>query len=192
MRQVLATVVFMLSVSGLHAQEGAQGQDPAYVDSPASRAMPDPARADGGTTSRAGSWPVADGHADDQRTQEEQLALTQQRIEVQIAAAKAAAQAQHGSVDDGYTDPPIGGHSMLRAIENEDYGMQRRTYDPRMDAGASQARAAAPTLGQQIGSALIQDVGGIADSHLQRKINGEHGRVILPRYDLDGEPPAGP
>lgn len=188
MRQVLATVVFMLSVSAPHAQ----GQDPAYVDSPASRAMPDPARADGGTTSREGSRPVADSHAGDERSQEEQLALTQQRIEAQIAAARAAAQAQYGSVDDGYADPPIGGHSMLRAVESEDYGMQRRTYDPRMDAGAPQARGAAPTPGQQIGSALIQDAAGVADSHLQRKINGEHGRVILPRYDLYGEPPAGP
>ena len=182
MRHALAAIAFLLCTLGAPVQ----AQDPAYVDGPAGNAESDPARADGGAPSPASQGRALD-HADDERSRAEQLARTQEQLAAQIAAAQAAAaqSQQQSAQDEEYSGPPIGGRSMLREVERYGYGAGNSRYDPAMDAGTPRQGVAGATPAQQVGSALIQDAAGVADSHLQRKINGEYGRVVFPRYEVD-------
>lgn len=132
----------------------AQPSDPAYVDSPQSKALPDPARADG----RAGGSPESRQYAEDAalaRRDAERIAEAQRQIQEQferISAQQAAApQRQDGELveQDGASLPPVGGNSLLRAART------------------------------QMGAGLLQDGAGMLDAELDRA-GGGTPRATLP------------
>lgn len=183
MRHALA-IAILLCAPGLPAL----AQDPAYVDDPANRAVPDPARADGGGD-RPPATPVAfDGDAsnpgefaDDEAAAREALMATQR-----MAAAHAEAAyrghlegmaAARGDDDGADADPPVGGRSLLDDVRRGS-GMGY-AYDP---YASRPAAAPPPETGprQQIGAGLMQDAAGILDAKVRREIYGEGGPVYLP------------
>ncbi len=179
MRHELATIVLLLLCApGLHAQE-----DPAYVDSPANNARPDPARADGGGDGPVASAPAEYAAAESMTPEEEtaaereRLAEIERRTAAQVAAAyRGQQQGMEAAMrEQAYADPPIGGHSFM-----DDIGRDR---DHGVDPVMSPAPAAAnPNAGarQQIGSALMQDAAGLIDAKARNEIYGSTGPVYFP------------
>lgn len=179
MRQVLA-LVFILAP----ALAAAQSSDPAYVDSPQSKAVPDPARTDRGSGSAQAmaAQEYSAEQAQMQAEQAERMAEVERNMREQVeqitAAHTAARQAQQGGLAE--SGPPIGGRSLLR---QDDVDQMWR------DPFRQQPAPTQPGAGRQIGSALLQDAGGLLDARLQRERYGDGGRVYLPE---PSEPAAGP
>jgi hypothetical protein len=132
----------------------AQSSDPAYVDSPQSKALPDPARADG----RAGGSPESRQYAEDAalaRRDAERIAEAQRQIQEQferISAQQAASPPPQNAAPGAAVQaelPPVGGRSLWR-----------------------EARA-------QMGAGALQDTGGLLDAGIGRAA-GSTQRVTLP------------
>lgn len=191
MRHELAIfAVLLLCVPCLHAQE----QDPAYVDSPANKARPDPARADArGDKAVARSAEYASARhtsAEDQAAaeaaQQEMLAQIERMTAAQVEAAyrgqqQGLAAAGQNQQYDTYADPPIGGRSMIDDVRRDPgYGYGSPTQQimiaPPQPAGPGPQ--ASPR--QQLGSALLQDTAGVIDARTRREIYGNAGPVYLP------------
>lgn len=181
MRQVLALMIALAPAFAAFAQSS----DPAYVDSPQSKAVPDPARTD-----RTSGSAVASREQQQYAEQEEIarqnaqiIAETERNIEAQIERLNAAQgttmqQAEAGQFGPGATAAPIGGRSLLRDM--------RGRADRMAQASLPAPEQPQPSAGQQIGSALVQDGAGLLDATIQRKIEGDGGRIYLP-----GSVPAG-
>lgn len=186
MRPELAALALCL----LSLPVSAQQADPAYVDSLENKSIPDPARTDGRSRSGAGAQ-VAQRHADDQamaRHQAAQAAETERHIREQMdkfTAAHVAAVGRQGqeAAANGYADPPVGGHSMRRQLNGDTNpgglpDAPRPTLAPTPQTG----------MGDQIGSALLQDAAGAVDAGIERKVYGRNGRIVLPVTASDDAP----
>jgi hypothetical protein len=165
MRQALALVFILVP-----ALAAAQSSDPAYVDSPQSKAVPDPARADrrSGTAQALAAQEASMQQAEMAREDAERIAEVERTMREQVEKLTAAHAAQRRAQQDAMADtgPPIGGRSLL----------DETWHDPmRADAGSMQASPA-----RQIGSALLQDVGGVIDARVEREIHGDEGPVYFP------------
>ncbi len=179
MRHELAIIaLLLLCVPGLHAQE-----DPAYVDSPANRARPDPARADGGgdgpAASASAEYAAAGSLTPDEEaaSERERLAEIERRTAAQVAAAYRGHQQGMAAAmrEQSYTDPPIGGHSLMDNVgRDRDHG-----FDPVLSSAPVGADPNASAR-RQIGSALTQDAAGLIDAKARNEIYGSNGPVYFP------------
>ena len=100
---------------------GARPHDPAYVDSPQARAIPDPARADGGGPLSAASREHVEA-AQQAREDAARLAEVQRTIQAQVEAVRASQAALPSSAPGAAADraaapaPAVGGRSLLREV----------------------------------------------------------------------------
>ena len=193
MRHELAIfIALLLCVPCLHAQE----HDPAYVDSPANRARPDPARADaGGGNARARAPEYASARhasAEDQATaeaaQQEMLAQIERMTAAQVEAAYRGQQQGLAAANQDqqyglYADPPIGGRSMIDDLRRDAVLGHGPSTQPIMlapPAPAVPGPGPQASTRQALGSALLQDAAGVIDARTQREIYGHAGPVYLP------------
>jgi hypothetical protein len=190
MRHELAIFALLLCVPCLYAQE----HDPAYVDSPANRARPDPARADasgGNAGARAPEYASArhtsaEDQAAAEAAQQEMLAQIERMTAAQVEAAyrgqqQGLAAAGQDSQYGLYADPPIGGRSMIDDVRRDaGFGLGPSTQP--ITIAPPQPAAAGPQASarQQLGSALLQDTAGVIDARTRREIYGNAGPVYLP------------
>jgi hypothetical protein len=191
MRHELAIfIALLLCVPCLHAQE----YDPAYVDSPANRVRPDPARADAGGGNAGARAPEyasarhtsAEDQAAAEAAQQEMLAQIERMTAAQVEAAYRGQQQglaaanqdqQHGL----YPDPPIGGRSMIDDVRRDpDHGYGSATQPIMLAPPGPVAAGPQASARQQLGSALLQDAGGVIDARTQRELYGNAGPVYLP------------
>lgn len=131
----------------------AQSSDPAYVDSPQSKAVPDPARADGGVGLSAESRQHAE-HAQLARSDAERMAQVERDIQAQIErinaqqAAQSPQQDAAGQAAEDPSLPPIGGYSLLREVRDQrDTGLSQDTMGVGR-AGAGAQRRVPPIPGE--------------------------------------------
>lgn len=188
----------------------AQAQDdPAYVDGPAGRALPDPARADGGSFGSSANAVPNTAALIEMRLQalQQQQQLMQgptpqtggppgtvQGMGQPMAMGPAyggAGPGQRAGMDQGYGVPAMG--SQAGAGEGYGYGVPGMASPTGMGAGygVPPGPGAAPQPGpmQQIGSGLMQDAAGVLDANIQRQIYGPNGPVVA--YPPPGVPPMG-
>jgi hypothetical protein len=126
---------------------GAQSSDPAYVDSPQNKAVPDPARADHGVFATVESRRYAED-AQLARNDAERMAEAERSIQAQIerfSAAQAAANQPSGAMDTGSDPslPPVGGRSLAREVR------------------------------AQLGQGLMQDAADALDARIQRETRSD-------------------
>ena len=107
------------------APDARAAHDPAYVDSPESRAMPDPARADG----VAQPSPVmAEALYAQQQQVESERRIAEQMDRFAAAQAEAMAKAQgtgEAPSEAMYPDPPVGGRDLIRGMGDTRMELQR-------------------------------------------------------------------
>ena len=192
MRPAAVLLLAMLPVMAASAQN-----DPAYVDSPESKSTPDPARTDG-VSARSGSRGAAGmayreddamNAAEQARQEQESIERMQRITAAQVAAVQMGQQqamAASAAQQQGYEDPPIGGNRMMRQLDTgrgQDMGYSGNLVRTGHPGGhAPMPPMPAPQSGasarQQMGSALVQDVAGLADAAIQKETG--RNRVILP------------
>lgn len=194
MRNQLLTLASLSLVGLLTAHPAcAAGYDPAYIDSPESKSIPDPARADmvAGSAQLSG---YQEEYEEQQYAQQAQ-ADAQKQVAAQVqqyTAIAQQAQQQQGSAGglpgDPNVGPPIGGRSLIRD-SNASLGYGQSPYDINnsQGSGGGQGQGAPGAYpGQQasplrqIGGALLQDATNATNANLQRKIYGNDARVLVP------------
>lgn len=207
MRLLLLTTALLLS---LPAAVLAQN-DPAYVDGPAGRAMADPARADGGSVIASpapAAAPGAIGAGMNAAGAPGAAASPEAQLQMQMAQMLAAQQQAQGGMQDpsgamgGYGQQPgaygqpgagttPGGYYGQPAQPG--YGGYGGAGYGGVQQGYGQPQPQAPGPMQQIGSALMQDAGGLIDNRIQREVYGPNGPVVTspapgvpPQYDPSG------
>ena len=132
---------------------GAQSSDPAYVDSPQSKAVPDPARADARFSVTPESRQYAE-QAQLARSDAERIAEVERSLQAQVERINAQQAAQSpqqditGQAAEDPSLPPIGGYSLLREVRDQrGAGLSAESMGlERADAGAQ--RGAPPTPGE--------------------------------------------
>lgn len=171
MRHEWVLLVGLLSAPAM----AADSYDPAYVDSPQSKAEPDPARADGNSSTRARTQ--AQIRSDEDRHTAERAAEAERQIAErmnQFAAAHAATLNQQmragASGSNTSSDIPVGGRDLIREATDE-----------RARSGSA----------RQSGSALLDDAAAVSNANLGQEILGPDGRVIAPTLPQSG-PDRGP
>lgn len=156
----VAVFWLLLACAALGSPREVQAQsDPAYVNSPAGRAVPDPARADGGThRARSSATPAGalPGDGADPATLAQAQALQLQALQLQQAQATESPDRIAGGIP----------------------GLPGTTQDavPQSDIPpAGPGTAPQPGAFRQMQSGLMQDAAGIIDAGIQRQIYGPNG-----------------
>lgn len=166
-------------------------QDAAYVDSPAGRAMSDPARADGGSVApgtvflRPGS--SSGGMDPAMQMQIQMLGMAVANSRRQEAQEAAAAAAGSGGGTDGVDGTPSQGAGMgMPGGGAMGSGMGMGGPGDGMPPGATGSGQAPRTQSpmQQIGSGVMQDIGSAADAGLRERIYGNNA-VFVPATAQD-------
>lgn len=156
MRQALALLLAFVPALGA----GAQSSDPAYVDSPHNRAVPDPARADHAVFGTAEGRRAAE-EAQVARSDAERVAEAERNIQAQMqrfSDEQAAANAPPPPVDTRpeASLPPVGGRSLAREVRS------------------------------QLGQGLLRDAAGVLDARMQRERGTDAWDAVPPSQGADG------
>lgn len=172
--------------------------DPAYVDSPAGRSIPDPARADGGTVvAGAVSAASAPGGGTPAMTPLMQMQMQALRAAQQQPAQAASPQPGMGQAyGPAGMGPPMGpgqGYGLSGMGQQAGMGPAGDMPDAGQQAGMPAGYGGAPTgysamqpgPMQQLGSGLMQDAAGLIDAGIQRQT----GPVVV--YPSPGAMPNG-